>query len=974
MAKTTLEYVAFWSGDQVAELFEAAAALMNTSDYQGLLQTSALIGFLLMMVGAAIHYRLKDLSVWAGVILFCAFALLIPKVPVTVSDPKAGTVRVVDRVPLGLAFPACAANAVSVWAAESFETALGALDAERFTLFGAAFPQRAVEALYAAGPVDPAVREKLRAFVESCVATEILTDEGKMTALTKAPSLSDLLLSGTWVNPARRVFLDGNLYSCKAAAGVVKEAIEADLEKVEEKLLLQLSGTSDAMMQEAVRKATAESEAIFLGNSKSLRESLRHAVLLNALPEGLGDFAKRSAAPVAAAAEIAKAQGNLATEINYRASAELAEAALPKLRSLLEMLVIGVFPVMIVMALALGIGATAMLRFYAVLLVWLALWAPIASVVNFLSLADADPVSALVKLYGGVTLEAADVIRKAGTTSEAMAGTLMMLVPVISFAIAKVSDNGAAAWAGSVLAPAQSAANAQGASLSAGNVSVGNASVGNTTMNNTSANTHDTSVRVTSGDLMAMSTPYGSATVDMSSGSVTSARRLTSDLGVSVTRGETYTSGGAETVGSGITYTNTTTGGTNYADTRGVNAVDGYGHATNESIGNTLVNSVSSNTGRDGSYGTTTTVNEGANLSLDASNSEGVGLRQGIGVRFGAGKNTALDETLTSNHFPSLQVDIDDLPQSTQSVFTHGPSNEATPTSVFGAPQVLDLPLKLAGTTNNFVENPKSSNRNRSAAILSGEISPNLSIQTGNSIRDSAAFTESSTQNESATLRNNFSYQERSSTNISAGNTETTSETMNVGKQTSGNLTKTSGHLETDVSHQNAVKNKTQTDTRSRSIYYDDGAAVLSEAVGQFDSVQSVLRSATMYGGQSMATQLSQKIADEEGKKTLFDKADIPQVRRENLDEKYLAWESEILSNYAPAHASKPDLQEPQDEVGKVQENLNRLNAEHTRRVEVANEYRNEETGLDTLGQNALLGGYGYDDPHERLKDKQEKP
>ena len=968
MAKQTLEYVAFWSGDQVAELFDAAAALMNTSDFQSLLQTSALIGFLLMMVGAAIHYRLKDLSVWAGVILFCAFALLIPKVPVTVSDPKAGTVRVVDRVPLGLAFPACAANSVSVWAAESFETALGALDAERFTLFGAAFPQRAVEALYAAGPVDPAVREKLRAFVESCVATEILTDEGKMTALTKSSSLSDLLLSGTWVNPARRVFLDGNLYSCKAAAGVVKEALETDLEKVEEKLLLQLSGTSDTMMQEAVRKATAESEAIFLGTAKGLRESLRHAVLLNALPEGLGDFAKRSAAPVAAAAEIAKVQGNLATEINYRASAELAEAALPKLRSLLEMLVIGVFPVMIVMALALGIGATAMLRFYVVLLVWLALWAPIASVVNFLSLADADPVSALVKLYGGVTLEAADVIRKAGTTSEAMAGTLMMLVPVISFAIAKVSDNGAAAWAGSVLAPAQSAANAQGASLSAGNVSVGNASVGNTSMNNTSANTHDTSVRMTSGDLMAMSTPYGSATVDMSSGSVTSARRLTSDLGVSVTRGETYTSGGTETVGSGITYTNTTTGGTNYADTRGVNAVDGYGHATNESVGNTLVNSVSSNTGWDGSYGTTTTVNEGANLSLDASNSEGAGLRQGVGVRLGRGFNEAIHEPSVLTDFPSYQLGTNSVGFAPSNQETSNPLMSPFPAS--STDPVIQVPVD----TRSVFNPPRRTEPPKAASILSGEISPNLSIQTGSSIRDSAAFTEGSAQNESATLRNNFSYHEGSSANISAGNTETTSETMNVGKQTSGNLTKTSGHLETDASHQNAVKNKTQMDTRSRSIYYDDGAAVLSEAVGQFDSVQSVLRSATLYGGQSMATQLSQKIADEEGKKTLFDKADIPQVRRENLDEKYLARESEILSNYAPAHVSKPDLQEPQDEVGKVQENLNRLNAEHRRRVEVSKEYRSEETGLDTLGKNALLGGYGYDDPHKRLKEKQEKP
>ena len=964
MAKQTLEYVAFWSGDQVAELFEAAAALMNTSDYQGLLQTSALIGFLLMMVGAAIHYRLKDLSVWAGVILFCAFALLIPKVPVTVSDPKAGTVRVVDRVPLGLAFPACAANSVSVWAAESFETALGALDAERFTLFGAAFPQRAVEALYAAGPVDPAVREKLRAFVESCVATEILTDEGKMTALTKAPSLSDLLLSGTWVNPARRVFLDGNLYSCKAAAGVVKEAIETDLEKVEEKLLLQLSGTSDAMMQEAVRKATAESEAIFLGTAKGLRESLRHAVLLNALPEGLGDFAKRSAAPVAAAAEIAKAQGNLATEINYRASAELAEAALPKLRSLLEMLVIGVFPVMIVMALALGIGATAMLRFYVVLLVWLALWAPIASVVNFLSLADADPVSALVKLYGGVTLEAADVIRKAGTTSEAMAGTLMMLVPVISFAIAKVSDNGAAAWAGSVLAPAQSAANAQGASLSAGNVSVGNASVGNTTMNNTSANTHDTSVRMTSGDLMAMSTPYGSATVDMSSGSVTSARRLTSDLGVSVTRGETYTSGGAETVGSGITYTNTTTGGTNYTDTRGVNAAEGYGHATNESVGNTLTNSVSSNTGRDGSYGTTTTVNEGANLSLDASNSEGVGLRQGVGLRFGVGFNTALDKPSSFDDFVS-SVDTHSL--------EHDSRDGASTFSVFGAPQIAGLPLSPLGAKGVYAEN-QNKNRSKSVAIMSGEIAPNISIQTGNSLRDTAGFSETSSSSESANMRNSFSYQEGSASNISSGNMETASETTNVGTQTGGSLTKISGLMETDASHQNATKNKTKSDTRSRAIYYDEGAAVLSEAVGQFDSVQSVLRSATMFGGQSMATELSRQIADEEGRRSLFDKADIPQVRREDLNEKYLNKENEILTQYAPVHVTKPDLREPQAEAGKIQENLDRLNEEHARRVEVAKEYRRDETGVLTLVENGFAGGFGYDDPHERLKEKQEKP
>ena len=123
-----------------------------------------------------------------------------------------------------------------------------------------------------------------------------------------------------------------------------------------------------------------------------------------------------------------------------------------------------------------------------------------------------------------------------------------------------------------------------------------------------------------------------------------------------------------------------------------------------------------------------------------------------------------------------------------------------------------------------------------------------------------------------------------------------------------------------------------------------------------------------------MATELSRQIADEEGRRSLFDKADIPQVRREDLNEKYLNKENEILTQYAPVHVTKPDLREPQAEAGKIQENLDRLNEEHARRVEVAKEYRRDETGVLTLVENGFAGGFGYDDPHERLKEKQEKP
>ena len=134
------------------------------------------------------------------------------------------------------------------------------------------------------------------------------------------------------------------------------------------------------------------------------------------------------------------------------------------------------------------------------------------------------------------------------------------------------------------------------------------------------------------------------------------------------------------------------------------------------------------------------------------------------------------------------------------------------------------------------------------------------------------------------------------------------------------------------------------------------------------------MRSSTLYGGKAVATVLAQKIADEEKKKSLFDNIDIPQVKREDLDEKFLTRENEILSQYAPALLEKPNLKEPQAESEKIQENQVRLDEEHGRRVGVTKEYRGEETGMDALGQIALLGGFGYDDPHERLKEKQENP
>lgn len=965
----TLEYVAFWSCDRIADVFEAAAAIMHTGDYHGLLQTAALLGFLLMMVGAAVRYRSDEITVWAGVVLFFAFGLLIPKVPVTVSDPKAGTVRVVEEVPLGLAFPVCAANTLSVWMAEAFETALGCVESQRFTKFGAAFPQRAVEALYTAGPVDPEVRTLLRGFVESCVATEVLTDETKLTALTRAPSLYELLLSGNWVNPARRVFLDGKLYSCKAATDVVKTAIEEDLKKVEEALVLKLSGSSDLMLREAVRKATAESETVFLGTSRSLQESLRHAVLLNTLPQGLGDFAKRSAAPVASAVEMAKAQGNLATEINYRASAEIAEAALPKLRGLLEVLIIGVFPVMMVLALALGRGATAMLRFYLVLLAWLALWAPIASVVNYLTFMDSDPVSALVKLYGGVTLEAADVIRKAGTSSEAMAGTLMMLVPVISFAIAKVSDNGAAAWASSVLSPAQAAASSQGASLSAGNLSIGNTSVGNTGLNSTNANKSDVSTSLTQGDILTLGTPYGTANVDMSSGTVTAASRRRSDLGVDLSNSDVMSQGTGRMVSSSASYAS--------KDTTADRLSSGYmttaGHAYNslESTVHTssLANNTISNAGHDSSYSRSVGTGEATSLDMGAANTESVAYRSSLGVRFGLGLNDSLDGPTVSPETPLSTGILNANPMfensATSSSIANSPISPSFHTNSWLS-SLSKATSRGAKINTPFDLSNEISNR---ASIFSLETSPNLSVSTGNVLTDSSSIRQNSSLTEGASIRDTSSYQISKNQGVSFNTVNSNLNSSTLSDQHSESNSTDMLHAHSRQSQLSSGRTESLSEQSQQSISYDRNYMVLEKGLEQFGGVQNLLRHATMQGGEQLSINPGQQVRDENRSAYRAPGIDLPQVHLpDSLREEYQQRESELLLMYAPVTPTAPAIQQPVQATSMETEKFEHLEKEHERHKEVATEYRENESGVSTAVGNAFLGGLGYNSPHNKLR------
>lgn len=536
----TLDLHAWWNAAEVAGLLRAVAGIVDSAGFRTLLLVFALFGLLAVTTAAVIRYRPLEIATWFVAVTLLYLIAFAPRATVLVSDSRAMSAQAVAGVPIGLALPAALSSQLGIRIASLLETALEDVSAARFTEFGAVFPERAAMAIAQAGPVSAEARTVLGPFVERCVVPEVLESDARMAEVMASPNLVATVTAAGWVNPARFVTIEGAPVRCDAAAARMLEVLRTvEIPSQERLLMTRLSSDGSAVAEAAIRRAVPESTARMLGLSQTLSESLGHAVLLAEVPGGVTREAARSDAPLAQAVALARAQGALAAEISFRTMGELAAAFLPKLRNILEFILIAAFPIVMAMIVCAGAAGASVVRMYLTLFLWLALWAPIATVINHLLVTlDAHPMTQLIARYGGLTLEAADLIRDQGATSQAMAGYMMLLVPLVSYLIAKGSDMGAASLASSMMQPAAGTTQSQSAALSAGNVQTGSASIGVSSINSASGNKSDLSTGFVSGALSRTSSAWGTVTG--------------SDLGVSaastLTRGEASSVSATESV------------------------------------------------------------------------------------------------------------------------------------------------------------------------------------------------------------------------------------------------------------------------------------------------------------------------------------------------------------------------------------------------------------------------------------------
>lgn len=802
----TIDFYAYWNGDSVASLFQMLAGLTNTSDYMQLLKCTALLSLIAAAVMACVRNRGGDIITWfAATVLFFMIAF-VPRVTVNVVDVRALSAKAVENVPIGVGFTAGLTSTVGKWLAEAFETAFADVDAERFTKFGAAFPERVVEAIHKTGPILPETRALLDPFVEHCITPELLDDEGKLMELMNSTNLLATIGQAGWVNPSRFILADGKPLYCDAALVKLKTHLTAKEIPAQEKLLFtKLSGSETALVEAALRKAIPEAQALLLGTSMAMNESLQHSMLMTAVPEGVLRTAGKDGSPIAASVQLSKSQGNMASEIAFRTMSEIASAFLPKLRNILEFIVIAAFPIVFLLVVAMGPSGGIVIRAYFTLFVWLMLWAPLAAVVNYLLVhIDANPMNRLVEQFGGVTMQSADLIRDLGASSQAMAGYLMLLIPVVSFMLARASEMSTSSLASSVMAPAGSAAQAQSANLAMGNISGGNASLGNVSAGNTNMHKTDMSDSFTAGSVSKNSTPYGTVVRNNATGAVTAMRVESSNLGFSaqgiLSEGEVKETASSSGVTTAFTqgYGQSSTTTLNETTSKGFSKVEAQSNSKSSSNG-TVDNILQSKTTSDAiSFGETISYGRNANVSENLAYHSKVGMDGDLRTSnsdsgFKSQVNTKNDSGIELTNIPTNHSAISSMVPKIESIFSNIGTNlkPIFANSIKGVRGDIGINGNTAVAHSDF-----SSNISSSGSQLSETLTNSTSHQemTTNSRSNESKFTDSrqhskisqrgNAQNETtdmhSTRTNNASDSTMMRSNVSA-NTNIATDFSNLG-------------------------------------------------------------------------------------------------------------------------------------------------------------------------------------------------
>lgn len=491
-----LTIYALWDAQQIQYVLNAIAILMNTGDYVGLIRTFAILGLFIAVAAGFVRARGEEAVYYIIIMAMFYGALFLPKRDVVIQDMSTGTgTYAVANVPLGLAFLASAESHIGYWLTKSMETVFALPDDIKFHKSGYMFASRAITERQNMRFHDKRVFSSLASFTKDCFYPELSVNPDFYDNIMKTGDMWTEI--GTSLNPARLTSIYDTdvaryeIMQCDQAYAKLGPMLDAEVQgSLFPSLAARLNKTVTPAIASGMLAAQMNaSDEIVLGASRDAMQGIKQAAMINLLfdsasfvPAMVGDA---EGAQVALSTAIAARNA----EMSYKTMAKLSESTLPLIRSSIHMVILAIFPILMAMIVMAGARAGKILQTYGFGLLWINLWAPLFAVVNFLMTWHATN-GARAATLGMDSLSAGSAIAMSNAliSEQAIAGILVISVPIIAFMLTNVSASSFTSVISGMMAPSGSAAQSAGTQVGSGNTSVGNGSWGNIQMGNWSWN------------------------------------------------------------------------------------------------------------------------------------------------------------------------------------------------------------------------------------------------------------------------------------------------------------------------------------------------------------------------------------------------------------------------------------------------------------------------------------------------------
>ena len=514
-----LEVFTIGGGEYIVNVLDAVAAWSGGGGYRSLIQVVMVMGFIYSLFVVAFSLDWRAWFNWFLTSTLIYMMLLVPTVSIKVTDrvDPGLAPAVVDNVPLGLGVMASFTSQVGDWLTRTAETVFVMPNALALSNNGMIYGARLLEKAQTFQITDSLFRANLDEHLKQCTFYDVLLGFKSMDDLTRAHDLWAAIGPGSparsqkWISSTGAGTTEATIIPCNEAydrMGVDwADQFNKDLPLFAKSAYPKLA---DTVAAQKIKEDLPIVAAQMHGSSTDAYAYLKQVSMIDsfrAAREGFSD-----AGWDAYASQRADAQARN----TYTSIAQQAMTWVPLLGIVLTVVFYAMFPVLFPLFLFPRTGVPT-LKGYATGFFYLASWGSLYVVLHmFVMSRAADAVRAVAP--DGPTLLVTDGIQSVNNDISTVAGFLMMSVPFLAAGMAR----GAMAVAGqatTMLAPAQSAAEAAAVERTTGNYSYGNTSFANLNSNMIQSNKWDTAPVFNSGFARSsFVNDDGSTTSSMASG------------------------------------------------------------------------------------------------------------------------------------------------------------------------------------------------------------------------------------------------------------------------------------------------------------------------------------------------------------------------------------------------------------------------------------------------------------------------